>query len=458
MYTYQDLLQVGNNEKDRMEFIQNAVSEYKSSPEYKFSVSANMYYLGENPSIMNYEKYIYDMQGRAHQDMYTANHKIASSFFGKVVNQEVMYLLGNGVVFKDKTTADRLGTKMYSLDQQVTYAVLNAAIGGTSFGFWNLNHIDVFSDIEFMPLYDEEDGALKSGIRFWQMTKDKPERFTLYESDGYTSYIKRDGEDITVLRNKITYKRIQSYSKIDGFEIYNGGNYPTFPIVPMRYSKNGKSELWGKRNLIDSYDLATSQMVNNVSEGSLIYWVLQNCGGMDEIDDKQFLDAVKRLHVVHPPADATAEPRTIEAPFAGTEATIDMLTKRLYSEFNAFDNTAITAGNQTATAIKASYVPLDLKCDLLEVQVTKFINGILELAGIDDKPTYNRNPVINKQEEVQTILLMADRFPAEYIDKKLLAILGDIDRYDDIMADKDKEDMSRIELVETEDKIADTSQ
>lgn len=40
---------------------------------------------------------VYDLEGKAHPDMYTANHKIASKFFGFVVDQEVSYLLGNGV-------------------------------------------------------------------------------------------------------------------------------------------------------------------------------------------------------------------------------------------------------------------------------------------------------------------------------------------------------------------------
>ena len=49
------------------------------------------------------------MQGKAHVDMWTANHKIASSFFGFVVDQEVSYLLGNGVRFSEQSTTNRLG-------------------------------------------------------------------------------------------------------------------------------------------------------------------------------------------------------------------------------------------------------------------------------------------------------------------------------------------------------------
>lgn len=47
------------------------------------------------------------MQGRAHTDMWTANHKLASRFFGLAVDQEVSYLLGNGVTFAEKETPNQ---------------------------------------------------------------------------------------------------------------------------------------------------------------------------------------------------------------------------------------------------------------------------------------------------------------------------------------------------------------
>lgn len=164
------------------------------------AVDAELYFNGENPAINRYEKIIYDMQGRAHRDMYTANHKIASSFFGFDVQQEVSYLLGNGVTFHGTATKDRLGKKF---DLEMVRAGKYALIAGVSFGFWNFDHLEVFKLREFVPLYDEENGSLMAGIRFWQVADDKPLRATLYEVDGYTDYIQRSGEDMTVLKDKI---------------------------------------------------------------------------------------------------------------------------------------------------------------------------------------------------------------------------------------------------------------
>ena len=150
MKTYQDLLDVGEDEKQRIDFIRQAINEHKSSPAYQFAVDAELYFKGENPTINRYEKIIYDLQGRAHRDMYTANHKIASSFFGFDVRQEVSYLLGNGVTFQEEATKKRLGKKF---DLMMVKAAKYALIAGVSFGLFNLDHVDVFKLAEFAPLY-----------------------------------------------------------------------------------------------------------------------------------------------------------------------------------------------------------------------------------------------------------------------------------------------------------------
>lgn len=446
MLTYQDLISVGAEEKARMDFIRQAINEHKGSRAYQMVVDAELYFKGENPTINRYEKIIYDMQGRAHRDMYTANHKIASSFFGFDVRQEVSYLLGNGVTFQDDATKDRLGKKF---DLEMVRAGKYALIAGVSFGFWNFDHVDVFKFQEFVPLYDEENGALMAGIRFWQVSDDKPLRATLYEVDGYTDYIQRSGEDMTVLKDKRPYILRMRTSAADGTEIYDGQNYPTFPIAPLKNGEDALSELMGKRNTIDALDLCTSNMVNNVDEGNLIYWVLTNCDGMEDLDDAKFLDKVRTTHIVHAGVEgdegASAEPHTIEAPFNGTSTTIDMLKRKLYEDFQAFDSSAVSAGNQTATAIAASYTPLDLKVDDFEASVTEFILGILELAGIDDEPSYTRSRIINKSEETQTLLMGAEYYDEEYITKKLLTINGDADQYDALMERKAAEETERVE-------------
>ena len=282
-----------------------------------------------------------------------------------------------------------------------------------------------------------------AGIRFWQIAPDKPLRATLYEPDGFTEYFQPKNKDMEIRQPKRPYKIIARKADIGEVEIVGGENYPTFPIVPLKNNRQSLSEIVGKRNTVDALDLASSNMVNNVDEGNLIYWVLTNCNGMDDLDDMKFMERLKTMHVVHASGDdgVSADAHTIEAPFEGTNATIDMLKRKLYEDFQCFDASAVTAGQQTATAIRASYVPLDLQTDKFEAEVTRFIAEILRLAGVDDAPSYTRNQIINKTEETQALLLGAQYYDEEYITKKLLTINGDIDQYEAMAKRKAAEDI-----------------
>lgn len=442
MYTYQDLALLGGDEKKRISFISSAINAHKNSQAYKTAAAAEQYYQGENPTIMQYEKLVYDLMGRAHRDLYTANHKIASRFFGFVVDQEVSYLLGNGISFSEKKTKEKLGA---DFDQQIMRAAREALIGGTSFGIWAEDHMLVFPLTEFVPLYDEENGTLRAGIRWWQIDTGKPLRATLYEEDGYTEFLQKRNEELKVLEPKRPYRIIVRKAEIGEAEVLPGEPYPGLPIVPLKNGDKALSELVGKQNTVDALDLASSSMVNGVDEGNLIFWVLTNCGGMDQMDDARFIESLKTIHVAHTSGDGgeKVEAHPIETPFEGTSATIDMLRKKLYEDFQAFDASAVTAGQQTATAIKASYVPLDLKADKFEACVTAFILRLLELAGIKDKPSYTRNQIVNRNEEVQTLLLAAQYYDEEYIVQKLLTINGDADQYEELMRRKAAEEIDQ---------------
>lgn len=429
-------------EADVINFITSAIADHKSSYLYQTAVDAKLYYQGENPTISRYEKIVYDMQGKAHRDMWTANHKIKSKFFKIVVDQEVNYLLGNGITLKKGK--DKLGK---NFDQIVSRAAKYAVIGGVSFGFWNLDHIEVFRVTEFVPLYDEENGALMAGIRFWQVADNKPLRCTLYEIDGYTEYIRRSGEDMVVLHEKQSYVIHATAAAADKDKIYTGENYPTFPIVPLKYDDDSRPEICGGRNTIDALDLMRSGMVNNTDEGSIIYWALTNCGGMDYVDAEKFLQTVKTTHVAfmdNADDGAHAEPHTVEMPVTSSQATIDMLTRTLFEDFQAINTGDETLNASTATGIKFRYVSLDLKVDGLEGQVTEFLHGIFALAGVDDEPTYTRNRIINTLEEMQTVIMAADYLDDEYITTKALTLMGDADQVEAVKKRRSAEELSTV--------------
>lgn len=436
----------------------DAINGHKGSKAYKIALDADAYWRGENPTIMKYEKTIYDMQGKAHIDRWTANHKIATNFFYFAVTQENQFLLSNGANFGKEDTKEKLGK---NFDTQLQKLGIYALCGGVSFGFFNLDHIDAFSLLEFVPLYDEENGALMAGIRFWQIADDKPLRATLYELDGYTDYIK-DSKDKTakVLNPKRPYKIQIAHTEADGDYIYDGENYPEFPIVPMWANDKKQSELVGRRGTLDAFDLLNSNLVNNVEDANLIYWVLTNCNGMDEVDDAKFIEQIKSSHIVHADGDAgaKAEAHSVEVPVSASELSIETIQDRLYKDFMCFNPVSLSGGNKTATEINAAYETLNNKVDAYEYCVNEFVMAILKIAGIEDEVSFTRSQQSNKGEQMEMLLSAAEYLDDDTITEQVCNILGLGDRIDEIIANKRAEEVGRIEPDNAPDDIQDAGE
>ena len=443
MKTYEDLLDAS----DKMAFVKEAINVYKSDAMYIDAFTGFEYFRRRNVTISRYQKLLYKMSGEAVPDNYSANYKFSNSFFPIFVRQENSYLLGNGVTFNNDATKDKLGGDEF--DGILLRAGEAALWGGVSYGFWNLDHVEVFKATEFAPLFGEEDGGIHAGIRFWQIADNKPLRATLYEEDGYTEYIWKEGKG-EILKPKQTYKQIVRQSVVDGTEILNGENYPSFPIVPLWANSMHQTELIGLQSKIDGYDLIQSGLANDLDDASQIYWTLQNAGGMDDIDLAKFIQHMKTVKAAIVDDDgAKAEAHTIDVPYQARQAGLQDLRDSLYRDAMALDTDKITAGNVTATAINAAYDNLNLKCDDYEACVTSFIKKILALIGVDDAPTYKRSKLMNQAEETQVVLSSAQFLDDKTVLKHLPFISPD--EIESILGQREQEEMERFESMRDDD-------
>lgn len=439
MKTYEDLLEVIDDDKKLQEFVRAIITEHKQSDMYKEAEVAYDYYRKRNVTIMQYQKLLYTMSGEAVPDNFSANYKFCNAFFPIFTKQEISHLLGNGVTFNDSATKDKLGGDRF--DNALMKAGKKAIWGGVSFGFFNLDKVDVFDILEFAPILDEENGSLRAGVRFWQLDTNKPLRATLYLEDGYIEYRWKNG-NAEILKPKQSYIKIVQTSKVDGTEIIDGKNYPSFPIVPLWANEEHQSEFTGLREKIDGYDLIQSGFANDLDDASQIYWTLQNAGGMDDVDLAKFIERMKTVKAAVLEDDgATAEAHTLEVPYAAREEALANLRDSLYRDAMALDTDKISAGNITATAINASYENLSLKCDDFESCVADFIYGLLDLIGVDDSPTFKRSKIVNIAEDTQVVLSSAQYLDEETVLKHLPFL--NQDEVEDIMKRKLEEETDR---------------
>lgn len=454
MLTYNDFLE---ERGDITAFLTKAIGQHMASDEYRIAKEADEYDRQKNTTIYNYVRTIFTSTGSEVVDFTASNNRIASNHFHRLNTQRRTYSLGNGVSFsKHKVKAQDAEGKEITIDEtkqrlgdefdtDLNDLADKALIHGVSFGFWNLDKLYVFPLTEFVPLWDEDNGALRAGIRFWRLRDDKPVSVVLYEEDGYSKYHSVKGSkglELELVEDKKPYKTIYRKSEADGEEIIGGENYGVLPIKPLWGSKLHQSTLVGMKSAIDSYDLIRSGFANDLTDVSQVYWILSNCSGMTEQELARFRDRLKVQHIAVADMDnSDVKPYTQEIPYQARQAYLESIRHGIYEDFGGLDVTSISAAAKTATEINAAYQPMDENADDFEYQLIKFIQQILDMLGIDDVPVFKRNRVSNQTEQVQMVMQEAEYLDHETLLTKLPNI--SVDEIATILARKQNESMDR---------------
>ena len=82
--------------------------------------------------------------------------------------------------------------------------------------------------------------------------------------------------------------------------------------------------------------------------------------------------------------------------------------------------------------------------------MTEFINGILALAGIEHEPTYTRPQISNQSETLEMVAQAAQYLDDAHVTTKILTLLGDADKAQEVLKLKDAEAADRYKQMETE--------
>ena len=440
MKTYQDYLEYKEKGQE-LDFITAAINEYRASPEYKTACDADEYEAERNKTIMDFMRWLYTSTGEKVVDYTAANNRICSNFLHRLVTQRVAYSLGNGVSFAGAersyqngkwvvhdTTKEKLGN---DFDTVLYSAGRYARLHRVSYLFWNLDHCDLFKATEFCPLFDENNGNLMAGIRFWSLDwGHKPVTVVLYEQDGYTKYRTRQGSkglDLVELEPKRAYKQKIAHNEVDPDEVVGESNYSAIPIVPFWGSEHKQSDLIGMRSKIDAFDLVKSGFANDLEDCAQIYWVIGNALGMTDSDLAKFRDRLKINHIAVMDTDnSNISQYQQEIPTQARAVLLESLRTQLYEDYGGLDVSHFGGGqNKTATEIEAAYQPMDEEADAFEYQAIKAIRGILSIIGIDDMPIFQRNKVSNRMEQTQMIMMAANYLDPETIVRKLPFITPD---------------------------------
>jgi len=446
IYTYQDY-EAYRDKGELIPFIGMAIRNHLNSHEYLTAKEADEYDHQRDVTVRNYARLIKEKAGPGFADVTAANNKISSNFFHRLNTQRCTYSLGNGIDFQDHSIKEKLGA---DFDTQFYWLAYKALIHRECFGFWNLDRLYIFPLTEFVPFYDEDTGALRAGIRFWQLADKKPVTAVLYTEEGYAKYRSRgNGYEFQLIEPLRAYIVHGITTEAGGYELTGTENYSTLPIIRMKGSELYQSTLVGMKERIDSFDLIQSGFANDLQDCAQIYWIVENCGGMDDEDLQEFLNRIKINRVATADTksagidSSSLKPYVQDVPYESRMAYLDHIRKAIYEDFGALDVHAVSASS-TNDHLDAAYQPMDENADDFEYQCIDFIQRLLALMGIEGEqavPLFKRNRIVNQREQVEMIMLEAEHLDDETIINLLPNITPDM--RDEIIQRKTVQDEER---------------
>lgn len=408
MLTYQDYECMKSQGLEN--FVKKAIQEFQSSQFFLRGLKAHLYYRGDN-DILHRMQWFYDSTGSKKEDNFKANNRVPSEFYKKITKQLNSYLLANGVTVED-TIKQNLPRKF---DIKIQKAGLYSILSGCSWTYCYKNNegkfdLDVFSGIEFIPLFDEFTGDVKAGIRFFRINHLKPYNVEFYELDGITR-LREENKTLNfkIIEPKkayITNKRVNKFTE----EILGTKNFNVLPVIPFWGNDTRESSLTNAlKNKIDLYDIIESDFGNNLEDSKDVYWVLKNYNGQDL---GEFLADYKYYKSIKVDDDGDASPHTVEVPYQARQIALEILKKDIYESAMALDTSVLSGGSLTNIAIKAMMTDLDLKTDDFENEALDYVDNLLllyrEITGdmTDTKVNFIRRSIVNDTEIIDNIMKM----------------------------------------------------
>lgn len=445
MKTYQDL-QEAITKGTLGEFLRAAVRDHQGSKVYRDAVDGMAYYNKHNITIEKFQKFLFTLSGNKTPDIWSSDYRLKTLMFRRLVLQEVGYICANGMSMDGK---EKLGP---DFDNKLQAAAKLALAQGVAFGYWNFDHLEVFSFADtpgnpgFVPLMDEKTSELMAGIRYWfRVTGNKTLfRATLYEPDGVSEWSAEGNDDAGMISEKRAYIRREISNDLGVVDICDE-NYTRLPIAILYGNDTHESELVGLRGSIDCYDFIKSGFANQIDDTSGVYWILKNTGAMDDKDLAQFVQRMKSVKatMVDGSDGTAAEAHTLDVPVEARKTMLDILRRDLYEDAQMLDVTSLSAAEKTTVEIEAAYQSQDNKCADFEYFLIDFIRQICAVAGIENpEPAFTWNKVINQAEITNMVISAAEFLDDETTLRHLPWLLPE--EVPEILKRRDEADLKRM--------------
>lgn len=387
------------------------IENRRNTQKYAYFKFGDDYYQAENTAIMNRKKYIYlDGIGIA-ENPFGANHKLPSGHFKKIVDQKVMYQLGNGVKWNEPQDIDAY------FDDPFDEVIIDLGI-------------DASKKSEAWLMAYKIDGQLKfTQIPSEQLTPIWDEYGRLIEmarsfDDGQFMwiYLYTENELIRYRRKKTDkdYKMLDRLGHWTTYQEFNGEQvgepeqhgFGKVPFIPLFNNREKLSDLHNIKTLIDTYDIINSDFANNIDDMQDAFFTLKGYTG-DAKNLGEFMRQLKMYKAVPVGEDGEVNANQLQIPVEARKVFLERIEKDIYKFSMAVDLSNSQGGSITNVYIKSMFADLDLKADQFESEIRKFIKKLVEFINEADNKNFSydcsftREMILNTNEVVDNLVKLS---------------------------------------------------
>ena len=212
----------------------------------------------------------------------------------------------------------------------------------------------------------------------------------------------------------------------DGYEkTREAHGWGRVPFIILKNNLRGTTDLEGIKNLIDAYDLISSEGVNNLNDLVDLYWVIQGYGGETAAAIAKKLQINKAVHISD--SGGAVEAKQTELSMDGRLQFMKMLRRDIFQFGQGVDIDLDRLGNSpSGVSLRYQYTLLDLKADSVASRLKKAIKELLryivedynnengtDFDSNDLRVSLKKNMITNDYETVQMINMSSDLLSKE---------------------------------------------
>lgn len=313
----------------------------------------------------------------------SADNRIASNFYGLLVNQKAAYLFSDPPIFdigskqSNAAVADALGDGFAKKCKGLCINASNACVGWLH--VWEDERgkfqYGVVDSKQVIPVWSSDlEKRLLAVLRAYDTIDDETgDIYTVYEywtETECTAYRRLSSAGLDTL---MPYHMFPYYNQGEELADYTDTllhNWGEVPFIPFFNNESCTSDLDMVKDLIDSYDKVFSGFLNDLEDIQQIIFVLSGYGGEDL---KTFLSDLKQSKAIK--VDSTldnqhpgVETLTINIPVEAREKMLTITRKAIFEQGQGIDPDPQNFGDSSGVALKFLYSLLELKSGLMETE------------------------------------------------------------------------------------------